>query len=316
VGVAGPYRRLKWFKQERWHKWLWFEWLRLVHFSLLFSDRGYSWVNRRHLDCFREVFEGYTPTPVETRVLNDFRREGIAFAHVSEFCDQEILSRLQARFDRLIQEKGEAFMADPTSYNKVLDLNGDLCEDPAIRDWVMSRSFLNIASLYLGLVPRCGTKQESVVVPTTNQRVGAQLWHRDGSDKKITKVFVYLTDVEEENGPFRYLKGTHYQGVLRDVEAWTGSHVWGTHERSDTMLDRYDELFAGREVVCTGKSGQVIFADTSGFHRGGFCRAGHRRMIELSYYSNAAFVSHGPYRIPQSYAFPDDRALRLAFGLE
>jgi len=314
--MAGSYRRLRWFRQEHIHKWLYFEWLRLAHFSLLLSDKGYTRVNRRHIDRFKEVYAGYTPTTVESRVIADFQRDGIAFADITDFFGPDMLPRLVERFDRLSAAKGEAFMTNPASYNKVLDLNGDLCEDEAIREWVMCRSFLNIASLYLDLVPRCGTKQENVVIPTPNQKTGSQLWHRDGSDKKIVKVFVYLNDIEEENGPFRYLKGTHYRGVLRDVLAWAGSHVWGAQERRDEALERYDELFAGREVVCTGKAGQVIFADTSGFHRGGFCRAGSRRMIELSFYSNAAFISHGPYRIPVDYSFPQDPALRMAFGLD
>ncbi|MDA1306142.1 MAG: phytanoyl-CoA dioxygenase family protein [Acidobacteria bacterium] len=314
--MTGPYRRLKWFRHERLYNWLYFDWLRFAHFSWLFSERGYRWVNRRHIERFSTVYGNYTPSAAEARVLADFQRDGIAFASVSDFFDPEMLTRLQARFDRLIAEKGEAYMSDPTWYSKVLDLNGDLCSDPVIKEWVMSRSFLNIASLYLGLVPRCGAKQEYVVIPTPNEKVGAQLWHRDGSDKKITKVFVYLNDVEEDNGPFRYIKGTHHQGLLRDVLSWTGQYVWGAVERTEAMLDRYKEIFETREVVCTGKAGTIIFADTSGFHRGGHCRSGHRRMIELSYYSNAAFISITPYLIPKSFPVPDDPALRLAFGLD
>lgn len=310
------YRKIKWFKHERFYNLLRSPFLQIAYFSLLFSDKYYNKVNAKHIQRFHEVYDGYVPTPVEYRVTSDLENDGIAFARIEEFFGPDMLARLQLRFDRLEQRKGEAYMRDPSSYSKILDLNGDLCEDPAIAEWVMSRSFLNIASLYLQLVPRCGTKQEYVVIATPNEKRGAQLWHRDGSDKKIAKVFVYLNDVSEDNGPFHFIRGTHYKGILRDVMSWTSSPTWPSTDRSDGMLDRYDPLFEGREVVCTGSAGTVIFADTSGFHRGGFCRSGFRRMIELSFYSNAAFISHGRYRIPASYAFPEDPALRLAFGLD
>jgi len=56
-------------------------------------------------------------------------------------------------------------------------------------------------------------------------------------------------------------------------------------------------------------------AAASGFHRGGFCVAGSRSMIELSFATNAAFISHGPYKIPAAYSFPQDPVLQKVFGL-
>ena len=38
-------------------------------------------------------------------------------------------------------------------------------------------------------------------------------------------------------------------------------------------------------------------------------------MIELSFYSNAAFISHGRYKIPKEYKFPEDPVLKTVFGL-
>jgi len=309
------YRRVKWFNQERINNWLWFDVLRTIHFCLLFSNKVYNFVNRHQIKQFADTYSEYTPTKSEKKVLDQLKADGIAFADISDFFETNMLDQLKNRFDRLSSLRGDAYMKDPSSYLKILDLNGDICDDDTINEWVMCRSFINIASLYLELVPRCSTKQEYIVIPSSNPKTGAQLWHRDGSDKKIVKIFVYLNDVNEKNGPFRYLKGSHYKGVLRDIAAWTSAHVWERQERMDSNLEFYDELFEGRETVCTGKAGTVIFADTSGFHRGGFCIEGSRSMIELSFATEAAFISHGPYKIPTSYSFPQDPVLKRAFGL-
>ena len=311
----GKYRSIRWFKHETINKWLKFEWLRIVHFSLLFSNKGYQYVNRHHIKLFNEHYSDFVPSDVENRVLSHLERDGIAFANISEFFGPDMLVQLKERFDRLVSLKGEDYMNDTRHYNKVLDLNGDLCDDESIRKWVMCRAFINIASLYLELVPRCATKQEYIVIPTENTKTGAQLWHRDNSDKKILKVFVYLNDVEEANGPFKFLTGTHFKGILRDIRAFTGNYVWAEEKRDDKNLEFYSEIFAGRETVCSGKAGTVIFADTSGLHRGGFCVSGSRSMIELSFYSNAAFISHGRYKIPKEYKFPEDPVLKTVFGL-
>ena len=311
------YRKIKWFKHERIYTLLTTHLLRTMYVAVVFSERYYNKINAKHIRRYHEIYDHYQPTQLESRVLTDLNRDGIAFARVDEFCAGDMLSRLQGRVDQLERNKGEAYLADRASYNKILDLNGDISDDPVISEWVLCRSFVNTASLYLELSPRCGTKQENLVIATPNEGRGAQLWHRDGSDKKITKVLVYLNDVDERNGPFQYMRGTHYKGALRDVLAWTSSGVWSSDAgRTANMLDGHREVFEGKDVICTGKAGQVIFADTSGFHRGGLCEAGYRRMIELSYYSKAAFISHEPYKIRRDYKFSDDPALKLAFGLD
>ena len=43
-------------------------------------------------------------------------------------------------------------------------------------------------------------------------RVSSQRWHRDYNDERLVKVFIYLTDVDEDTGPLEYVPGSTLGG--------------------------------------------------------------------------------------------------------
>ena len=89
-----------------------------------------------------------------------------------------------------------------------------------------------------------------------------QLFHRDGDDVKLLKVFMYLTDVDIDNGPFQYIAKSH-------IKPW-----------------KDQDINKGSIFTATGKSGQIIFCDTNGLHRGLILNKGYRVMLTLVYTSS------------------------------
>ena len=59
----------------------------------------------------------------------------------------------------------------------------------------------------------------TVPYPGAGQRVASQRWHRDPEDEHIVKVFVYFSDVDEEAGPFEYVRGSSAGGRYGDLWA-------------------------------------------------------------------------------------------------
>jgi hypothetical protein len=99
----------------------------------------------------------------------------------------------------------------------------------------------------------------------TRERFASQQWHRDPEDRHVVKVFLYFSDVDEESGPFEY--------VRRSAPGKKYGHLWPWEQRED----RYpppDELERAidpaDQVRATGPVGTVVICDTSGFHRGGY----------------------------------------------
>src|SRR5206468_4109568 len=49
--------------------------------------------------------------------------------------------------------------------------------------------------------------------PEAQERVRSQQWHRDPWDNHIVKVFIYFSEVDEQAGPFEYVRGSSAGGT-------------------------------------------------------------------------------------------------------
>lgn len=100
----------------------------------------------------------------------------------------------------------------------------------------------------------------------------AQLFHIDQDDIKFCKLFLYLTDVDEESGPHAYLERTHRLDTIQVCrERYTGPKsafdTWYREKlrKTDTEIDHYLGL---SPTHITGEAGTVFTANTRAIHRG------------------------------------------------
>jgi len=117
----------------------------------------------------------------------------------------------------------------------------------------------------------------TVPYPGAGKRVASQRWHRDPEDEHIVKVFVYFSDVDEEAGPFEYVRGSTAGGRYGDLWAWGDGHRYPPPDELEASVAPEDRL------TVTGPAGTVILCDTGGFHRGGFART-KPRILSISTY--------------------------------
>ena len=97
----------------------------------------------------------------------------------------------------------------------------------------------------------------------------AQLFHYDYDWPAFLKVFIYLTDVGPENGPFTFVAGTHEH-----------KKHWNDGRRDDSYME---STYPGMARAVTGKAGDLIVADTVGYHKGERVRDGERLMLQLEF---------------------------------
>ena len=94
----------------------------------------------------------------------------------------------------------------------------------------------------------------------TRAREWSHNWHRDPEDACTLKAFWYLTDVTQDAGPFEYVIGSHAGGhpelCAPGAYAPAGAVEGGNATRA--------------VFICPKDS--IVFADTSGIHRGGYTR--------------------------------------------
>jgi hypothetical protein len=152
----------------------------------------------------------------------------------------------------------------------------------------MSRKMLDIANEYLQLWSKLEYVDlwYSIPVGADAERKASQIWHRDFNDRHLLKAFLYLSDVDEQSGPFEYVPGSQPGGQYAGVHPWAPMAIGRI---SDKELAKF---VPGEGVrTFTAPKGTIIFCNTSGLHRGGFAETKPRVLAPVTYCSPASLAS-------------------------
>jgi len=153
----------------------------------------------------------------------------------------------------------------------------ELIRDPVINE---------IIGRYLGCVPVYDfcVAWWSFRSASTPDSSAAQLYHFDCDRVRWLKVFIYLTDVGDANGPHAFISGSH-----RTI----GKRIWRDGRYSD------QEVFAmygqGSQKLFTAPAGTVFIEDTMGFHKGVPVTEGSRLVFEFE-----CSINHFGYPHPEA----------------
>lgn len=169
----------------------------------------------------------------------------------------------------------------------LIENHNRLNAESAVRDIAYDPGMIAIAQNYLGAAP---IHVHTNAWWSVNHRqdyqalaASAQQFHQDRGFIKFLKVFVYLTDVGEDNGPHEYVAGT-----AKDFrKAVKRRHKSGKRYTREHMVKTYGE---DRVISMVAPKGTMIFEDTYGFHRGVPVQSGHRLVMELIY-ANSLYCS-------------------------
>jgi hypothetical protein len=158
--------------------------------------------------------------------------------------------------------------------------------------------FHHVASQYLGVEPVLSYFGAVISRPHHNDATtlsqSAQLFHADMSNPSFLKVFIYLNDVNEKNGPHCMIPQTHRQ---KASELWRDGRI-----TDEEVSAYYPESNWAYQV---GEAGSVIFVDTKAFHKGVPLIEGERHLIQF-YYVDTLFGEHAPLQ-PGVPAFAPNR---------
>ncbi|MBW4693389.1 MAG: hypothetical protein KME27_16680 [Lyngbya sp. HA4199-MV5] len=141
---------------------------------------------------------------------------------------------------------------------------------PAFSQWAQNQRLLNIIENYIGLpVAFQGVHLRR---DFANERpVTTEFWHRDLEDRRVIKLFVYLSDVATETGPYEYIpRSKTPPAIVRRIKA-SFTRRLETHPYDMGLTD--DEMAAivprSDWRTCIGAAGTVLFSDpVAVFHHG------------------------------------------------
>jgi hypothetical protein len=101
-----------------------------------------------------------------------------------------------------------------------------------------------------------------------------QIFHQDFDDIKFLKIFIYLNDVNEENGPHFYV-----QSSLNNII--NKNNLPSNYKASDRINDNFFNNYKKDILKITGNEGTIILEDTKGFHKGSNVKSGRRYILQL-----------------------------------
>jgi hypothetical protein len=90
-------------------------------------------------------------------------------------------------------------------------------------------------------------------------------------------VFLYFSDVDEDAGPFEYVRQSAEGGKYGDLWPWGETERYPPSDELEHAVDDSDR------VLATGAPGTLVICDTSGFHRGGYARTKPRVLATQTY---------------------------------
>ena len=205
-----------------------------------------------------------------TSVISEIRDRG--FAVVRDVFPEEAIRRLSADAAQLAEQFGVETNGDKRMF-------GAETRSETIRSLFSSNETIEtIGREYLGRAPRFQTTMAASMHFASYNLGSGQGWHRDSYARQF-KGILYLGDVDETNGPFEYIRGSHkLRNILVDLRELLSKGDGGYNgiRYPDDVIRQLIKRRGYNIDRAFGRAGDLIVADTRGLHRGAPMLGGHR----------------------------------------
>lgn len=159
-----------------------------------------------------------------------------------------------------------------------------------------SKGFLNpdfcidICNVIQGTKSNKKVTMSNHLIPMKGNSGSGGGWHRDSPYSNQFKSFLFLSDVNIDNGPFSIIKGSH---LRKNIEVF--SKVLGVktsqYRFSENEIQKAIELLSWKETKLTCSAGTLVLANTRALHRGSPIYSGERVAL-TNYYFRKEIPKH------------------------
>lgn len=133
--------------------------------------------------------------------------------------------------------------------------------------WGLEQRLLDIAESYIKVPVAYGYPTFAHHIAANSHKRSGN-WHRDREDRRMMKIGIYLSDVNEDSGPFQYVRPDIASLVFDRVQAkypLRKTYKTFIHREFENLVSDIPDWFRS----CTGPAGTVVFFDpVRFFHRG------------------------------------------------
>jgi hypothetical protein len=249
------------------------------------------------------------PPPGVQSIVETLERDGVA--HVPHALDTDQLRRLRTELEERLDEghqlnrasddtartpgdlaEASVFLSDADlargqahcrSLTNFLSVREPLVACPASVPVAFADLFVDIATGYLDCLPALGGLNLRKSFVNDLPDFDTLHFHSDPNSPKFLKFFAYLNDVDLEGGPFCYVVGSHRQ----KFRGWRAKYRWTPEEIAGVY---------GTDPIrfLTAELGDLVIADTTGFHRGTKVQSADRAMLTVDLVVHPEFGGNAP----------------------
>lgn len=233
------------------------------------------------------ILIGLTSPICKKKILDKLNTDGIAWISATDLAgkNQQLLTDLEVDYNQWISEnEHQEHQSGGKDYEhkKHPKLNTLLAGNNPLLQLALSDEVLSIAKSYFNdNLKLFLANYWHTVISAKKTREASQNWHRDPEDKRILKIFLYLNDIGEENGAFEYVKHSA-NGQVHDQVYPQSLFISNYVEPQNNTIAN---TLKSNIVKANFPKYTILFADTTGFHRGGFATSGERKMAHLIFTS-------------------------------
>lgn len=166
-------------------------------------------------------------------------------------------------------DRGTFMLADAPADTHV----ADIVEAPLLKvahDIAFDERLLALATEYFGSTPYVDSIQAWWSLASSGEPEEAENFHRDNDGIRFLKFFLYLTNVDDTQGPHKFVLGSHIEPKLL-----------GRRRLTDAEVE--DAFSAQRIRTVTGRAGDAFIEDTFGIHKGQQPASGTRLLLQVRY---------------------------------
>jgi ectoine hydroxylase-related dioxygenase (phytanoyl-CoA dioxygenase family) len=271
---------------------------RLIWFRIFFIKFFYSFPELRNkkklfysADCFEESAFIEEKTKA-VNLLQDIDRQGYSnLFHIKEsYLDslknlifesknhdlQKIPELLKKNIFKINNETQDDYFTRIKSYGiSRITGNIDLNIPNPLNEIIFSKKFLSLAKSYLGHNDITVSASYFISFPNknlneTDKISNAQYFHWDNDFTKFLKLYIYLSDVDENSGPHVFVPGTHKLKKFK--------HKLHRPYSDNDIHNSYSEVKS-----FLGNKGASFFVDSYGLHKGETVKKNNRIMLNIHY---------------------------------
>jgi ectoine hydroxylase-related dioxygenase (phytanoyl-CoA dioxygenase family) len=200
---------------------------------------------------------------------------GIGLNPISNDAIRDLGSPITSYIGEEDVNKGQGYLRKKTNN---ISINQPFLMQPKISEIAFNSSLIDVINSYVGFSTSLGGVNLRKSYKNELPALDTQCFHADKNSVKFLKVLIYLNDVGENGGPFVYVKNSH----KKKFKGWLKKYRWSDKE----IYNIYGEDSC---IKITANTGDVIIADTTGFHKGTKPIEFDRCLLTLNYVTHKEF---------------------------